>query len=318
MSVVSQPATSLEVEFPHNEILPHAGMRDKGSLLYRSFCGPTTPLDRLAAALFCGSVEPRNRLMAMFTAYFDASGNARQQPYVIVAGYIANFGQWSAFDEVWRNTHRLFSVDLPFHMADFAAACSQPNYKYQKNARQDYIEIAKDSTRSAEFVRILSQLVATTVHCGISCIVGMDVYEQVSSVLDLREVLPPYALGARMCLERVRQWAEYFDIEDPVECIFESGDFEQGKFTQLMIDEGQDVPIYKKKIDFPGLQAADQYAWEQYHALVDRDRHQQFQVREVFNFILRAIPKRHTSPSTPFLIRLCERKGIDPQTGFKK
>jgi Protein of unknown function (DUF3800) len=257
--------------------------------------------------------------MALFTAYFDASGNAQKQPYVIVSGYIANYGQWTAFNQVWDKAHKEFEVETPFHMADFIAARFQPSYKNQSNARADYIELAKDPERYEAFLKVLSQLVATTVNCGISAIVNMSIYENVSSVLDLREVVPPYALGAQMCLERVRQWREYFNVPDPVECIFESGDFEQGKFTQLMIDEGQDPPIYRGKADFPGLQAADQYAWEQYHALVERDKFQdQMKVRHTFQFILRAIPKRHTSPSLAMLVRLCERKGIDPRTGFKK
>lgn len=277
-----------------------------------------TATDRLAAALFVGDKDPRFRLMALFSAYFDASGNAKEQPYVIVSGYIANYGQWMAFNEVWEKVHQDYSVNLPFHMADFVAANFQPEYKKQKNARADYLQLAQNPDRATEFIKVLSQLVVTTVHCGISAIVNMSIYENVSSVLDLRDVVPPYALGAQMCLERVRHWTEYFNVKDPVECIFESGDFEQGKFTQLMIDEGKDPPIYKRKIDFPGLQAADQYAWEQYHALVDRDKyHDQMKMRETFEFILRAIPKRHASPSTAMLIRLCERKGINPRTGFK-
>jgi hypothetical protein len=277
-----------------------------------------TALDRLAAAIFVGEDEPRTRLMALFTAYFDASGNAINQPYVVVAGYLANYGQWRWFGEVWEKAHHDYSVNLPFHMADFAAANSRPGYEHQKNARADYVELAKNPQRSEEFIRVLSQLVAHTVHCGFSCIINMAIYDNVSSVLDLREVVPPYALGAQMCFERIRQWAEYFAVHDPVECIFESGDFEQGKLTELMIDEGKDPPIYRKKADFPGLQAADQYAWEQYHALVDRNKYQdQMTVRKSFDFILRTIPKRHTSPNTAMLVNLCEKKGINPKTGFK-
>ena len=273
------------------------------------------PLERLGAALLC----PEERLMAMFTAYFDASGNAREQPYVIVSGYLANYGQWLKFDQLWRKIHDRFGALLPFHMADFVASITQPKYKEQSNARADYVAMASDPDKAEAFLRDLSSVQATHVHCGISCIVEMDVYKGVSSLLDLREVVPPYALGARMCIERIRQWQEYFLMPDPVECIFEAGDFEQGKFTQLMIDEGQDAPIYRKKIDFPGLQGADHYAWEQYNALNKLKQLQgHFQAGETFSFLISAIPKRHTKPDTAFLIKLCERKGIDPRTGISK
>jgi hypothetical protein len=52
---------------------------------------------------------------------------------------------------------------------------------------------------------------------------------------------------------RLRQWEEDYGIREPIECIFEEGDFEQGKFTLLMVDEGQFPPIYKTKNEFAGL-----------------------------------------------------------------
>jgi len=255
--------------------------------------------------------------MAFFTAYFDASGNARQQPFVVVSGYVANFGQWRNFERQWDWVHAKFGVEKPFHMSAFFAANFQPEYKNQKNARTDYIELAKDPERAQQFLRSIAEVQISNVKCGISCIVQMDVYEEISSVMNLREVVPPYALGAQMCLERVRQWEQYFDVHDPVECIFETGDFEQGRFTDLMTEEGRDPPIYKGKKDFAGLQGVDHYAWEQYYTLTHQLR-ADFEVRETFRVMLEAIPKRHTSPTRAVLIRLCERKGIDPRTGFKK
>ena len=103
----------------------------------------------------------------------------------------------------------------------------------------------------------------TKVHCGISCIVNMSLYKQVDSVLDLQSIVPPYAFAARMCIERVRQWQDIFAINPKyeVENIFEVGDFGQGKFTDLMVDEEQPQPIYiEREKDFAGLQGADHYA----------------------------------------------------------
>ena len=276
------------------------------------------PVDRLGAALFVNSPNPRGRIMAMFTAYFDASGNAKDQPFIIVAGYIASFFQWQRFEQEWRDIHLAFGMNLPFHMAEFFAACNTDTYKLQRNARTDYMEIAENPKRAQEFLEWLGKIQTSFIHCGISCIVPMDVYEGVSSLLDLRDVVPPYALGARMCIERLHQWEEKFLIKPKAEYIFESGDFEQGKFSDLMVAEGEDPPIYKKKIDFAGLQAADHYAWEQLYFLKGRKQGIERDVRKTFYFLLESIPKLHTHPSQEFLIRLCERKGIDPRTGIKK
>ena len=133
-------------------------------------------------------------------------------------------------------------------MSEFIAALEFPDsYKQQKNARQDYMNIAKTPDRALSFLRALTNIQMCGVHCGISAIIDMQVYQEVNSVLDLRRIIPPYALGARMCIANVHAWQRYFRVREPVECIFEEGDFEQGKFTDLMIDEGQEYPIYKKK-----------------------------------------------------------------------
>jgi hypothetical protein len=195
--------------------------------------GSPRPIDRLAAKLFVGKANPRARLMAMFSAYFDCSGNAIEQPFVVVSGYIANFYQWKLFESSWEQIHKEHGVDLPFHMADFMSAHTNPRYQLQKNARQDYVKLAKDIDKSTKFFKQLCTAQLGLTNCGISCIVKMSVYEEISSLLDLRKVVPPYALAARMCMERIHRWEDEFDVQDvPVECIFEEGDFEQGKFTE--------------------------------------------------------------------------------------
>ena len=60
---------------------------DFDGLVKWSGCFPVhdiRPVDRLAAALFVNCRNPRARIMAMFTAYFDASGDAISQPFVVV------------------------------------------------------------------------------------------------------------------------------------------------------------------------------------------------------------------------------------------
>jgi hypothetical protein len=273
-------------------------------------------IDRLAASLFVNCDEPGTQYMSqltLFTAYFDASGDGRKHPFTIVSGYIANYLQWKMFEHAWEDIHKQFNVELPFHMAEFIAALEQPKYSLQSNARADYVTIAKDQEKAKEFLHQLAFIELTKVSCGISCIVNMNLYNEVDSVLDLQSVVPPYALGARMCIERVRQWQEYFNINKKyeVENIFESGDFGQGKFTELMVDEGQPEPIYKKKKDFAGLQGADHYAWEQFCFLRDTiTKPDSLTQRWSFHMLLNAIPKLHTQPTLGILIDLCHRKGI--------
>jgi len=250
----------------------------------------------------------------MFTAYFDAAGNGLRQPFVIVSGYIANSFQWKLFEETWKNAHSEFSVQLPFHMTTFNAARTNPTYKHQTNARQDYVAIASQPEKCEEFFRRLCFAQFSMINCGISCTVPMSIYDEINTYLELREIVPPYALGARTCINRLKKWEGEFAIDSPVEYIFEQGDFEQGKFTDLMIDEGMAAPLYKRKEDSAGLQAADHYAWEQFAYRTQELKTPGTVARGALSLQLQVIPRMHVQPTMTTLVEICHRKGISPRT----
>ena len=279
--------------------------------------GSWSPIDSLAASLFVPDPSPGSRIMAMFTAYFDAAGNGKDQPLVVVSGYVANYFQWRALENLWAEIHSEYGVNIPFHAAEFMAAHTNPKYRDQKNARQDYVSLAQDRARSGEFFKHICVAQQTTVNCGISCIVSMEVYRGANSLFDLRKVVPPYALAARSCMAYVHEWEDQFNVHDPVECIFEEGDFEQGRLTDLIVSEGGTIPIYKKKAAYAGLQAADHYAWEHYHHLKNELREQAATFRGAFRSLLNAIPKKHIEVTPEGLVNLCHSKHIDPRTGVR-
>jgi len=274
-------------------------------------------IDRLAASLFVNRHKLGGQLVAVFTAYIDATGNSVDQHYVIVSGYIANWIQWRLFEDQWKVIHSEFGAELPFHMSELMSALTNPKYASQSGARKDYISIA-ERKEGNEFLKKLSIAQVGMMNCGVSCIVNMDIYNGVSSLLDLKKVVPPYAVGARGCLNRIRKWEREFDIGEPVECIFEEGDFGQGKFTDLMVSEGSGVPTYKNKKDFMGLQAADHYAWEQAFFL-KKSRRDGTPPPPRLELVLQlnVIPKMHVQVTTGTLIELCHAKGINPATGVK-
>ena len=161
--------------------------------------------------------------MTTFTAYFDASGNTEQSDsFVVVSGYIANYFQWKLFESAWKEIHSHYGVNTPFHMSDFMAATANPErYSRQKSARPDYVSIAKQTEKAQDFFKQLCIAQLSMVACGISCILALKTYEGISSLLDLRQKIPPYALAARTCVAQVHEWERQFNIQNPVECIFE-------------------------------------------------------------------------------------------------
>jgi len=249
--------------------------------------------------------------MVMFTACFDGSGQ-RSDKFMVVSGYVANFQQWKMLETCWKDLHSEYGVDLPFHMADFSAACGDPDrYAKQKKFRADYVRLARDTKSAMEFLHKLAIIQVAAMHCGISCIIPMEIYNDVSTLLPLDEVVPPYALGARMCIERLRQWKEMFAICEPVEYVFEYGDFGQAKFTELMEVEGEQTPIYKHKDEFIGLQAADYYSWQQFLVLKKHLADSAYIPRDEVSMLIWGIPK-------PSVITSKAANGCHFKTGQRK
>jgi hypothetical protein len=247
--------------------------------------------------------------MAFFTAHFDASGHPADQPFVIVSGYVANYTQWRMFNAIWETEHTEMKCDIPFHMTDFRAA-RRAAQKGGTAKRQDYLRLT--DTEASSFVLHLANWQQAYMALGVTCIVEMSEYSDVNTVLDLRRVVPPYALAARVCTARVDRWRHEHGITEPVECIFEDGDFERGKFIELMRVEGQPAPIFKDKKEFPGLQAADYLAWEMNNQ-AKAQRSGNNAIQSVLLQRLMAIPHVYLKPTKHELIALCEAKGIMPR-----
>ena len=163
-------------------------------------------------------------LVGFFTAYFDASGNSRDQPFLVAAGYVANGFQWKAFEEYWDRIHNEFDMKRPFHMVEFMSR-NQPN-----NLTSQYARWAEVDPEAQDFNIRLCAAKQLLIPFGVSCIVPLSVYRDVSSAFDLEEVIPPYALAARTCVAAVHQWQVAHGLEDEIDCVFERGDFGQGKY----------------------------------------------------------------------------------------
>src|SRR5665213_2319100 len=59
--------------------------------------------------------------MAMYTAFFDASGNHESPAAMFVAGLVASADEWLAFEREWLALLSANGMESPFHMTDFKA-----------------------------------------------------------------------------------------------------------------------------------------------------------------------------------------------------
>src|SRR5262249_7918063 len=77
----------------------------------------SSALQHLARVIWVGHFSYDN-LFAMLATYCDASGG-KDQPMMVVAGYVSTLGAWQAFHSNWKLV--LAKYDIPyFHMKEFA------------------------------------------------------------------------------------------------------------------------------------------------------------------------------------------------------
>jgi len=249
----------------------------------------------------------------MFTAYLDATGNSIDQPFLIVAGYVANVAQWQMFDSTWKRFHEEFQVELPFHMADFNDAVTSPErYSKQKKFRKDYVAIASDVRKAKEFLHHLTRTQLLFMSCGFSAIVPMAIYKEFDQHGELSEKISPYTIAAHICTENIRKWEEFCDIPIESEVIVEAGDLGQDNFLKSMAEERKNPPIPRQGAEFCGLQAADHYAWEMAHNKKTMGR-ENFVTRIGFELQLHGIPKRHREATAETMVHVMNMKGIKPR-----
>src|SRR5437764_1188134 len=66
--------------------------------------------------------------MAMFTAYFDASGHpdsVAAKPALFMSGFVSTVQRWAKFERDWLRLLREFGITPPFHMTDFESGYDQ-------------------------------------------------------------------------------------------------------------------------------------------------------------------------------------------------
>jgi hypothetical protein len=241
--------------------------------------------------------------LSAFSAYFDASGHPSDQPFVIVSGYVANYMQWQVFNGNWIEVHNRFEMPMPFHMTDFM------------QRKPPYNKWSADTKEADLFLTALCTAQQLNLLLSVSCIVDMGNYRQIDDVLLIDTMLPAFALGARWCVAILEDWQKQMGIEYPVECVFEDGDFGRGKFIDLIRTERMPAPIFKNKIDFPGLQAADHMAWEQAsHMKRELKAGTTLPTTQSFSRIL-SIPHLHKRTDLANLLDICEKKGVPIRRG---
>ena len=209
-------------------------------------CRPS--VEHIARSVWLDYFSQAN-LVAMFTAYFDASGK-KDTPVLVVAGFVSEVRRWTEFSTRWKGLLAEQSFEY-FHMNKFVAR-KKPFDKWGPGPSPE-----RDS--------FFKQLVETSLRWTnktISTIVPRRSYNAVNRHFQLDETFGgPYSLAGIGCIVRTLKWARRQKIESLIEFIFEDGDEGKGRLDELARRRLKVEPDFKSKQLAP-LQAADLVAWE--------------------------------------------------------
>jgi hypothetical protein len=177
-----------------------------------------------------------NPHVAVFTAYFDASGSDSSR-VMTVAGFVSSAQKWGRFEKDWKSF--LPPTVSMFHMTDFVTA-------------KEGWESWKGPAHARRRIRLIQDLVGCiklNTSQGFVGSVRLSEYRQVNREYRLREHLgSPYVFLSMGELGRLKLWADRKHIDaGKILCIFEDGDKGQSDLLKrARADEFNAIPQSKK------------------------------------------------------------------------
>jgi hypothetical protein len=189
--------------------------------------------------------------MTEFALYIDDGGHPDDQPFVVVAGYVATGSAWHEFESRWRDALTKSNVGNVFHMTEFM----NDRYKYSILRRE----------------QILSTLALITKTCTLYpfvCAIDIAAYKRVNEEFAFEECHgAPYAVTARSLARILNIWKDKnLQVDDRLQTFVEEGTKHYGDLEQLFKRDGLPLPKRVPKAT-PQVQPADILAWELFNWL---------------------------------------------------
>lgn len=196
--------------------------------------------------------------MAMFTAYFDASGKAEDRDIMVIAGFVSSEKKWLRFEREWAALLDAFHIAPPFHCTDYVAAKKPPYDQFHRN----------DALRD-DFEKRAIRIIKATTHKPVSVGLMLSEARAVAAEYYLPVDFDPYNACGTYGAKCVREWAARHSNVERVEYVFEAGDGDIGNFSRAFERKYGTLPIFHRKAQHLQFQAADILAWR--HARQIRD-----------------------------------------------
>jgi hypothetical protein len=188
--------------------------------------------------------------MAMFTAYFDASGHPAGTDVLSVAGFVAHASQWTLFEKRWQKVLNRYGVSS-LHMKDFAHSTGE--YKAWKG----------DEKKRVAFLSSLIGVIKQTARHSFASSLYLPAYRTIDNAHQIRAIRSPLAFAGCTVLQNARNWALETRIDlSQMLFVFEDGDADKPNFFQSAVHDVGITPNFMPKSQTNAFQAADLLAYE--------------------------------------------------------
>jgi hypothetical protein len=240
--------------------------------------------------------------MAVFSSYFDASGNKRMKAMTF-AGFVSRVSKWDRFNKQWAKILSEEGVTA-FHMTDFASS------------KGEYMSWKGDTERRRRFIAKLVDCIKRNTNKGFSSGVYLDDYNEVNRDFQLAEKMgQPYTLCGFACLGALAKWALKKKVKaDRLLIFIEQGDEGQNELIRVARRDGfKVVPLFKE--DAAAFQAGDLTGWKN-RTVLQESLKMQLGTKEEADRILRSLEplegvvQRNAGWDKDSLYTLCNKKNI--------
>jgi Protein of unknown function (DUF3800) len=200
-------------------------------------------------------VEDQNQLakslVAMFTAYFDASGTP-QETALTMAGYVADEQKWVKFENCWQEILGRENIKS-FHMTDFVSCHGEfEGWKERPAIKNRFLTDLQECARKFTNKRFSASVVISD-------------YNAINDKFRLEEFFGrPYSFCGISCVEHVRKWATARRRVRELMFAFEDGDKDQGNIKTICSKRFRPriTAVFLPKDKCLPFQAADLAAWK--------------------------------------------------------
>jgi hypothetical protein len=186
--------------------------------------------------------------MAMYSAFFDESGQPDCGKFMAVAGAIADVAQWVEFEREWKLLLAPLGTET-FHANEF----------HHRNPPYD----ALSETEADELFARLIGVICRRVEQTISKAIKLSEFNAMNDEYVLGELYGfPYGICARSAIGKVEEWAARHSVPIPeIKLFFEDGAKDKGQLEWIAERDGLLVPTRLPKQGNIPLQAGDLMSW---------------------------------------------------------